>query len=184
MAVAEALFTAEEFRLLPDNGEPIELVHGRIVPMNMPAPRHGEICAQTVFLLRLYLEQHQRGRVVSNDSGVVTERNPDTVRGADVSFYSYDKVPRGPLPEGYLPVVPDLIFEVRSPGDSWKEILAKVVEYLNAGVQVVCVFDPNTQTAHVYYANKPIGVFQADEDLVLPEVLGDDFRVPVHRFFE
>jgi Uma2 family endonuclease len=183
MAIAEALLTAEEFWLLANNGQPLELVRGRIVPMNMPAPRHGQICSKIDRIVGNFAEDHDKGHVVTNDSGVVTERNPDTVRGADVAFYSYDKVPRGPLPEGYLPVVPDLAFEVKSPGDSWPEIEAKVEEYLKAGVLVVCVFDPGTQTAHVYYADKPKRVFQADDDLVLPEILGNDFRVPVRRFF-
>ena len=36
---------------------------------------------------------------MSNESVVVTERNPDTVRGADISFYSFNRLPKGPLPD-------------------------------------------------------------------------------------
>ena len=183
MATAEALLTAEEYRLLPDNGQPTELVRGRIVPVNMPAPRHGQICNKIGRLVGNFAEEHNLGHVVSNDSGVVTERDPDTVRGADIAFYSYARVPRGPFPEGYLSVVPELVFEVRSPGDRWREILAKVVEYLNAGVSAVCVLDPGPQTVHVYYADQAEQIFTADQELVLLEILGD-FRVPVRRFFE
>jgi Uma2 family endonuclease len=183
MATAEALLTAEEYRLLPDDGPPTELVRGRIVPVNMPAPRHGEICANVVLLVGGYARAQGLGRVSCNDSGVVTERGPDTVRGADVAYYSYTRVPRGPLPAGYLPVAPDLVFEVRSPGDRWRDILAKVVEYLDAGVTAVCVLDPGPQRAHVYYADEPEQIFSADEELVLPTILGD-FRLVVRRFFE
>ena len=35
------------------------------------------------------------GRVVTNDSGIVTQRDPDTVRGADVAYYSYARLPKG-----------------------------------------------------------------------------------------
>ena len=184
MAIGEALLTAEEFGLLPDNGQPMELVRGRIVFMNVPAPRHGQICNKIGRYVGNFADDHDKGHVVTNDSGVVTERHPDTVRGADVAFYSYDKVPRGPLPLGYLAVVPELLFEVRSPGDSWTEIEDKVAEYFKAGVLVACVFDPGTETVHVYSSDKPKRVFQADEDLVLPEVLSPDFRVLVRRFFE
>ena len=89
--------------------------------MNMPRPRHGQICARIVYLLERFQEDHPLGHVVSNDCGVVTEHNPDTVRGADVAFYSYGRVPPGPLPRGYLTVVPELVFEVRSPTDRWRE---------------------------------------------------------------
>jgi Uma2 family endonuclease len=183
MATAEALLTAEEYRLLPDNGQPTELVRGRIVPMNMPAPRHGQICSKIDRIVGIHVEENDLGHVVTNDSGVVTARDPDTVRGADVAFYSYSRVPRGPLPQGYLSVAPDLAFEVKSPGDREEEVLAKVAEYLKAGVLVVCVLDPQTQKAHAYYSNQPARIFDTSDDLVLPEVLGG-FRVPVLRFFE
>jgi hypothetical protein len=89
MATVEALLTAEEYRLMPDNGRPTELVRGRIVSVNVPAPRHGEICANICYLLRRYFEDEDLGHAVTNDSGVQTERDSDTIRGADVSFYSY-----------------------------------------------------------------------------------------------
>ena len=34
-----------EFLMMPDDGVPRELVRGRIVTMNVPAPRHGYFCA-------------------------------------------------------------------------------------------------------------------------------------------
>jgi len=175
--------TAEEYEQLPDNGRPSELVRGRIVLVNMPAPRHGEICANIVLLVGAFAKEHGLGRVVCNDSGVITERDPDTVRGADVSFYSYARVPSGPLPKGYLPMLPELVFEVRSPGDEWLEIQAKVQEYLAAGVKVVCVLDPRPQAIHVQSADQPIRLLTGDQEFTLPEVLGD-FRVPVQRFFD
>jgi Uma2 family endonuclease len=177
------LLTAEEYRLLPDNGEATELVRGEVRSMNVPAPRHGQICLKVGRLLGNFAEERALGHVVSNDSGVLTERNPDTVRGADIAFYSYARVPPGPLPEGYLEVPPDLVFEVRSPGDRWRTVLGKVTEYLDAGVTWVCVLDPQTQSAHLYHADSPPRTFRAEDELTLPEVLGD-FRVVVERFFE
>jgi Uma2 family endonuclease len=182
MASTETLLSAEEYRLLPDNGAPTELVRGKLVPMNMPAPRHGEICGNVVFLLRLFLEDKDLGRVVSNDSGVVTEHDPDTVRGPDVAYYSFARVPRGPLPEGYLSVAPEIVFEVRSPGDRWRDILAKVSEYLAASVLRVCVLDPQRQTVTVYSPEEPEVTLTRDQSLTLPEFL-PDFSVAVERFF-
>jgi Uma2 family endonuclease len=183
IAVGEALLTAEEFRRLPADGRPKELKRGRVILRNVPAPRHGEICGQVYYLLRRHLEERPVGRVVCNDSGVVREHDPDTVRGADVAFYSYSRVPPGPLPQGYLSVVPELIFEVRSPGDRWGRILAKVGEYLEAGVAIVCVLDQIRERCHVYHADEDVVVFTSEQELTLPDVL-PDFRVVVHRFFE
>jgi Uma2 family endonuclease len=142
MATVTELLTAAEFAVRPDPGYPEELVQGRIVTMPPPTPRHGQICGEINCLVHGYVERHDLGHVLCNDSGVITERDPDTVRGADVSFYTYAKVPRGKIPKGYLDVVPDLVVEVRSDHDRWGDILAKVHEYLDAGVGVVIVLDP------------------------------------------
>lgn len=181
--VAEVLLTAEEFLRLPGDGRPKELVRGRVVYMNVPTPRHGQICVKVIRLVGNFADEHNLGHVVGNDSGVRTQRDPDTVRGADVAFYSYNRVPPGPFPQGYLPVVPELVFEVRSPTDRWSAIWLKIGEYLEAGVTVVCVLDQMTERCHIYRNEEEIQVFLPDQELTLPDVL-PDFRVVVRRFFE
>ena len=183
MSLAESLLTAEEYAALPDQGFPTELVRGKIVPLYVPTPRHGQICGQIVHLIGRFLDAHDLGHLVCNDSGVTTERNPDTVRGADVAFYSYQRVPPSPLPDGYLDVCPELIFEIRSPTDRWSAILAKVAEYLEAGVTVVCVLDQMTERCHVYRNEEEMQVFLPDQELALPAIL-PEFRIVVRRFFE
>src|SRR5262249_33653402 len=183
MSTVETLLTAEEFWRLPQDGVPRELVRGRIVIMNMPAPRHGYFCNKIGRILGNFVEERGLGRVMNNDSGVITERGPDTVRGADVLYYSYTRLPKGPMPEGYLDVTPEIVFEVRSPGDRWKKIIAKVGEYLNAGVLAVCVLDTQTHTLTVYREDELTQVLAEDDELLLPD-LHPDFRVAVGRFFE
>jgi Uma2 family endonuclease len=183
MATAEALMTAEEFGLRPDPGYPEELVRGRIIAMPPPDRRHGKICGQAYYLLRQHVDAHDLGHLMTNDSGIITERDPDTVRGADVAFYSYARLPRGPLPAGYGPEVPELVIEVRSPGDSWREVLLKVTEYLEAGVLKVVVLDPRSRNAHIFAADEEPMVLGPEDELTVPELLGD-FRVAVHRFFD
>jgi Uma2 family endonuclease len=179
----EALLTAEEYLKLPDRGVPTELVRGRVIEMNVPAPRHGEICVNVTLAIGPHIRANGLGHLVSNDGAVRTERGPDTVRGADVSFYSYGRVPKGPIPKGYLSVSPELVFEVRSPTDKWPKVLAKVSEYLDAGVSVVCVLDQMSETAVVFRDDELPRTLEGDDELHLPDVLGD-FRVAVRRFFE
>jgi Uma2 family endonuclease len=183
MATIDTLLTAEEYAELPDLGQPSELVRGRIVMMNVPKPRHGVICVNISYHLRHFIEQHDIGRVMSNDAGVVTERDPDSVRGADVSFCSYARCPKGQLPNGYLNPPPEVVFEVLSPDDRWKEVLAKVAEYLAAGVLVVCVLDDDNTVLHLCCADRPPQKLTEQDDLRLPE-LHPDFSVPVAKLFE
>lgn len=100
-ANAPTLLTAEEYARRPDPGYLEELVRGRIVPMSQPTRRHGQICSKSVRILGNFVDDHDLGQILCNDVGVITERNPDTVRGADLAFYSYQRVARGPLPKDY-----------------------------------------------------------------------------------
>ena len=184
MITAPRLLTAEEFGELPNDGVRKELVRGEIVPMNVPIPRHGQICTRITRILGRYLDDNPVGDLVSNDSGIVTTRNPDTLRGADVAFYSFDRVPPGPMPRrGYLGVVPEVVFEVRSWTDRWAGIHAKVAEYLSAGVGTVVVLDEQTERAILFRDEESPVTLDRDADLELPSPLAG-WRVPVRRFFE
>jgi Uma2 family endonuclease len=181
--VSDKLLTIKEYSKLPDLGYPNELVRGKIVRMNQPQSRHGQICATVTFLLTQFAREHDLGHVLSNDSGVITERDPDTLRGADVAFYSFDHVPKGPLGPGYLEVPPDIVVEVLSPSDKWPKVFVKVAEYLVAGVRVVCVLNPSKSTVQLHRPDGDIEILNANQTLRLPE-LGDSFAEPVSRFFE
>lgn len=168
---APRLLTAEEFADRPDSGRPEELVRGRIAPMTPPDRRHGYVCLKVGRVLADFVETHDLGRVLSDDSVVITERPPDTVRGADVCYYSFARLPRGRLAQGYGPEVPELVVEVRSPGDRWGAIQAKVGEYLRAGVLAVLVIDPDAESAHLFRADAPPRAVAGEDELTLPGIL-------------
>ncbi len=181
--MTQPVLTAEEFGRRPDPGYPEELIRGRIVPRPPPNARDGQVCSKTVRILGYYADEHDLGHVLSNDSGVITERGPDTVRGADVSFYSYARVPKGELPSGYLEVPPDLVFEVLSPDDRWRDVMRKVTEYLDVGVGTVGVLDPKRRSLYLFEGEEPVRTLTEQDELTLPSLLGE-FRVLVRRFFE
>ena len=183
MATAEALMTAEEFGRRPDAGYPEELVQGKVIRMAPPDRRHGYVCLKAARMLANWVEDHDLGRVMSNDSGVITERDPDTLRGADVAYYSYERLPRGPLPKGYGPEVPELVFEVRSTHDRWRDVVEKVMEYLDAGVLVVVVLDPDARSADVYRADAEPRRLGPEDELTFPGLL-EGFSARVGRLFE
>jgi Uma2 family endonuclease len=181
--VAEKLLTIQDYSKLPELDYPNELVRGRIMRMNPPYSRHGQVCSRADRVIGNFADTNDLGHVLSNDSGVITEHNPDTLRGADVAYYSFKRVPKGPLGDGYLDVPPDVVIEVVSKFDRWPDLLAKIAEYLNAGVRVVCVLDPKKETAQLYRPDGDIEILDATQVLRLPE-LSDDFSETVCGFFE
>ena len=114
----------------------------------------------------------------------MTGRDPDTLRGAGVCYYSFKRLPPEPIPENaYFTAAPDLIFEVLSPSDRWPKVMEKVSEYLELGVTVVCAVIPNDRTAVVYRNDPKPLPFAPDAELVLPDVL-PGFRIPLRQFFK
>jgi Uma2 family endonuclease len=182
VAAPQKLITAEEYIQLPDHGEPRELRRGVVVAMNLPGFRHGVVCGNVYYWVSSYVRQHQSGWVLSNDSGIITERNPDTVRGGDVTYYSFQRVPKGESPVGYAGALPEIVFEVVSPTNTRKEIALKTGEYLHAGVNVVCVVDPQFKTVNLHFPDRPDEKLQGEDSLTFAELPG--FSLPVARFFE
>ena len=140
--------------------------------MSHPGARHGWICNRIGRPLGNFVEAHDLGFVFNNDSGVVTEEDPDTVRGPDIAYYSYQRMPKkqGP-PEGYPDVSPELIVEVLSPNDRYGAVLKRVAEYLDAGTLVVCVVDPRQRRAKLYFSDRPEITIEANDTITFPEVL-------------
>jgi Uma2 family endonuclease len=182
-AALAPLMTAEDFARRPDPGVPEDLVRGQVKTMPPPDRRHGLVCGQAYFLLRLFVEARALGRVFANDSAVIVSRDPDTVRGADVAYYSFQRLAAGRLPAGYGPEVPELVIEARSAGDRWRDLHDKVNEYLNAGVLAVVVLDPDRRTAIVFPRDDAPRSLGPGDVLTLPEVF-PDFAEPVARFYE
>jgi Uma2 family endonuclease len=176
------LLTAEEF-VREYDGQAVELVKGHVVELPMPTARHGKVCNWIAYFLTQFVLQRDLGHVMTNDSWIAVERDPDSVRGPDVCYFSYSRLPKGPVPEGLLDVLPELVFEVRSPSDRWTKVVEKMVEYLDGGVSVVVILDPNTQSATVYRADERQTIFEADQTLIIPDVL-PEFAVPIKSFFE
>jgi Uma2 family endonuclease len=182
MATTEHLLTAEQYAQLPDNGVPTELERGRVVAMNVPSFRHGMLCGRIAKLLATYVDDRDLGYVLCNDAGMITERDPDTVRGPDVSFFSYSRIPKGADPEGYPDQAPEVVFEVRSPGDRWAKLLGRVSEFLSAGVLVVYVVEPKKKTVSSFDPEQAGRTLQDDDELTFPPPI-EELRIPVRALF-
>lgn len=120
---------------------------------------------------------------MSADPGIITRRNPDTVRRPDLAFYGASRIPRDPPREKYWPASPELVFEIRCPGDRNKDVIQKVADYLNADVLTVVVIDPEKKRVEVYSADQAPLILNVGGVLSIPDVL-PGFEVPVQRLFE
>src|SRR5262249_12041261 len=153
---AQKLITAEEFFRMPDppDGSKQELVRGVIITMPPPGGRHGACCSRIARRMAGHVEDNQLGVVTSNDTGFISERDPDTVRGPDVAFWRKERLPE--VPEGYIEIPPDLAVEVVSPNDHFTRVQKKVTHYLTHGVRLLWVVDPEDRSVSVYRPDQPL----------------------------
>jgi Uma2 family endonuclease len=166
------LLTAEEYFQIPDapDGSKQELVRGQVVTMSNPGWRHGEVQGNVYFAIKLFLKTNLIGRVAV-ESGVITDRKPDTVRGPDVSYYGKDRLPLDKELTGWHDQAPDLCVEVVSPSNTMKQLKTKAKEYLFAGVRLVWIVDPEDRTVTVIVDPLESRTLEADATLDGRDVL-------------
>lgn len=58
--------------------------------------------------------------------------------------------------QGFAPICPDFVAELRSPDDSLSTLQAKMVEYIENGAQLGLLFDPKTKRVYVYRPEQPM----------------------------
>ena len=176
------LLTVDEFLRLPSSECLRELVRGRVIESKLRTPRHGEVCSEIVARLWSHVKPQRIGRVIGGNAAVITRRDPDCMRGPDVAYYSYERLPADKLPAGHLNAIPDLVIDVLDAGDHWSDVIEKALEYLHAGVRVVCLADPQKENVAVFRDGQAPKLLHAKDSLSLPDVL-PELSVPVGELF-
>lgn len=70
-----------------------------------------------------------------------------------------------------VPLCPDFVVELRSPGDDIEDLRTKMQEYLDNGLQLGWLLDPETRLVEVYRANQAVETLNAPEALFGENVL-------------
>ncbi|MDE2932268.1 MAG: Uma2 family endonuclease [Chloroflexota bacterium] len=150
------LLTADDLLRLDCEGVRGELIRGVLCETMPTGIEHGAIVMRLGAALFNVVEPGQLGTLVASDSGVWLERDPDTVREPDIAFFPAEKMPLNARITGYAEVAPDLVVEVASPSDSRREVHDKAHMWLNHGVRLVWVVQPETRTVDVYRPDQAV----------------------------
>ncbi len=144
------LITAEELFNISDDSYRYELDKGRLRKMSPTGLEHGVITSRLGVRLELFVEQQNLGIVCAAETGFYLEKEPDTVKAADISFYTWERIPMNDIPKGYGDSPPDLAVEVMSPNDNFIKTEKKALSYLEKGSKMVWVIYPKEQTVTIY----------------------------------
>jgi len=177
----ETLITGEELAEMGDLGRS-ELVEGRIVELSPTKMQHGRLESHITYLLQRYLEDNDLGVVMGGEIGLYTQRDPDTIRGADVLFISHERLAQA-TPGGFLDVAPELIVEVLSPSDRWSEVRKKLKEYFAIGVTAVLIVEPDERAVSLHRSTTDIQEYTDQDALQLEDIL-PGFNLPLSKLWE
>src|SRR5262245_47015418 len=170
MTTTNRLMTADELWRMPNDRMRHELVRGELRSMPPAGFEHGAITIKLTRLLANHVEANQLGFVAGAETGFTLQLNPDTVRGADISFVSKSRV-TGALPKAFFPGAPDLAVEVLSPSDTVEEVEEKVSDYLDGGCKLVWVLSPKSKTVTVHRPESNPVVLKQDDSLLGEDVV-------------
>jgi len=157
-----------------------ELVDGYLVEKPM-GTKEGLLAHLIGFLIQLYLEDNDLGIVLGADGPVRLRLR--LVRIPDVCFIPWERLPSDELPDEVIAdVVPTLAVEVLSESNTKSEMARKLKDYFEAGVKLVWLVDPRTQTATVYTSPTRSRFIAQDGALVGGKVL-PGFALPLKDLF-
>jgi len=145
----------------------IELRDGEIVVMGPSDIVSSYIGAQLSFLLNLWVSPRRLGLVFDSSGGFILP-NAD-LTAPDVSYVSRERMSR--TVRYFSETVPDLIVEIKSQSDRIAKLRQKIEMFLDQGVKVGILIDPDELTATLYRPNQKPILFTNGETLTIPELL-------------
>lgn len=171
--------TLEEFLALEETKPASEYVDGEVVQKPMPSGWHSVVQGLLSFVFTLYLRSHPIGIAGPEARCIFGPPGRERAYVPDFIFVSATGAP-GMLTNGPVRGAPDLAVEVLSPDDRMVRVRQKVRFYLENGVRLVWVIDPEDRTVTVMSSPSASRTLFEDETLdgggVLP-----GFSVPVRE---
>ncbi len=171
VATAKRTYTVDEFwQLCHQTDKRLELVKGALRELAPANFEHGLVTGKLQVLVGQFVMSQRLGYVVAAETGFVLSEQPATVRVPDMAYVSRERVKESHI-ERFADFAPDLVAEVVSPSDTFSSVAEKVEDWLNAGVRLVWVIDPVTQTVRVYRTGQPTQVLREQDTLSGEDVL-------------
>jgi len=158
MTQIKSQLTLEEFFALPEGDITYELVDGEAIPKfknSEMSPKFFHSSTTGALFILLNTWSQGKGRVAIEWAVKLTRDQQDWVPVPDLTYVSYNRLSANWLQDEPCPVVPELVIEIISPGQTFGDMSAKATDYLNAGVLRVWLVDARAKTVTIFYPDAP-----------------------------
>ena len=188
MAIQEKLYTVDDVWELshrPENeNKYYYLIDGEVYWDMPPGGEHGDLASELIFRLKSFAEGQDLGKFTV-ETGYYPPNDRHTVLGPDVAFISKARAPK-PFPKRFVPAMPDLAIEIKSPTDSLKEVRRKAAVYLANGTALVWIVLPAEKAVEVCRGSEGAGLnieLVGLEGRVSGEVILPGFELELKQLF-
>lgn len=179
-----AIHTADEYARhkldLLEGGRWTELVKGQIVTHQPPDDEHGNVVRNVMRAFAKYAHHTGKGYACC-EIGLITARQPDTVRCPPVSFF-LEGAQFAEMDNLIAETRPAVVVEIASTNDRRRQMETCVLEYQEAGIPLVWVIDPLDKRVHVFQPGRTAKRYSEIQNLYGSTVL-EDFEFPIAELF-
>ncbi len=120
--------------------------------------------------LNIWNRQTQLGIVFDSSTGFTLPNGAD--RSPDAAWVKQEKLESlNPDPNQFLPLAPDFVVELRSASDNLKPLQAKMQEYIENGVRLGWLINPQAQQVEIYRLGQAVEILQSPTTLSGEDVL-------------
>jgi Uma2 family endonuclease len=154
MTTVSRTMTMEEFAHYATTHGRCELIRGEVRSMSPAGMRRGDITNRMNFFITAFVYQHKLGKVYTAETGfrLDDDGNP-TVRAPDVAFIAFTRL-TGVNTASFCPIAPDLVVETLSPDDRAADVAEKIQWWLDRGVKLVWIVDPEKQVIDIRHGEQ------------------------------
>ena len=168
-----AHLTHDQFRELCRENRDIRLeltAKGELIVMPPTGWESGRRNSNLNLDLGLWNRQTGMGIVFDSSTGFILPSG--AIRSPDAAWVASERLTAlNPDPEGFLPLAPDFVIELRSASDRLKPLQDKMQEYIDNGVRLGWLLNPKDRAVEIYRVGKGIEVLQSPTEVSGEDVL-------------
>jgi Uma2 family endonuclease len=165
--------THDQFRELCRENRDIRLeltAKGELIVMPPTGWESGNRNIKLAARLQNWTETDGTGIAFDSSTGFILPNG--AIRSPDVAWVVSERLTAlNPDPEGFLPLAPDFVIELRSASDRLKPLQAKMQEYIDNGVRLGWLLNPKDRAVEIYRMGKGIEVLQSPTEISGEDVL-------------
>ncbi len=133
---------------------------GDLIIMPPTGTETGNKNADLIILISIWARKNKKGKVFDSNTEFTlpngVKKSPDVSWILNERYNALTQKER----EGFSPIAPDFVVELRSKSDRLKPIQEKMAEFIENGVRLGWLIDPYKKQVHIYRKNGEIEILE------------------------